>query len=136
MVRSMKTPDKVTGADVALAAGVSRATVSYVLNDTVGQSIPEETRAKVKAAAERLGYVPHMAGRTLRRGRSDLVVLVLPNWPVGSVVGEMIEQLSAAAAERRHTLAILRETEGPQALASIIRTLAPAALITLDSLAA
>ena len=125
---------KVTGADVAKAAGVSRATVSYVLNDTAGQSIPEETRAKVKAAAEQLGYVPHMAGRTLRKGRSDLVVCILPNWPVGSVVGELIEGLSAAAAERRLTLAILREGDGPAPLASVIRTLSPAAIINLDVL--
>lgn len=130
----MKTPEKVTGADVARVAGVSRATVSYVLNDTVGQSIPEETRAKVKAAAEQLGYVPHMAGRTLRRGRSDLIVCILPNWPVGSVVGELIESLSAAASERRLTLAILREGDGPAPLASVIRTLAPAAIINLDVL--
>lgn len=130
----MKTLGNVTGADVARAAGVSRATVSYVLNDTLGQSIPEETRAKVKAAAEALGYVPHMAGRTLRKGRSDLVVAILPNWPVGAVVGELIEGLSAAASERRLTLAILREGEGPDPLASMIRTLAPAAIIHLDAL--
>lgn len=128
----MRPSEKVTGADVALAAGVSRATVSYVLNDTAGQSIPEETRARVKAAAEKLGYVPHMAGRTLRRGRSDLVVLLLPDWPVGASVGSLFEELSEAAAARKHTLAILRETEGPAALASVIRTLAPAALVTLD----
>lgn len=130
----MSTHTRVTGADVARAAGVSRATVSYVLNDTPGQTIPEETRLKVRAAATELGYVPHMAGRTLRRGRSDLVVLVLPNWPMGSVVGEMIEELSAAAAARRHTLAIMRESEGPEALAGAIRTLAPAAIIRLDEL--
>lgn len=131
----MMSAAKVTGADVARAAGVSRATVSYVLNDTPGQSIPDETKAKVRAAAQQLGYVPHMAGRTLRKGRSDLVVLILPDWPVGPVVGDMIEQLSMAAAARRHTVAILRETEGPQALASVVRTLAPAAIVTLDDLA-
>lgn len=130
----MSTSTRITGADVARVAGVSRATVSYVLNDTPGQTIPEETRLKVRAAADQLGYVPHMAGRTLRRGRSDLVVLVLPNWPMGPVVGEMIEELSAAAAARRHTLAILRESEGPEALGTVIRTLAPAAIIRLDEL--
>lgn len=130
----MTSPTKVTGADVARAAGVSRATVSYVLNSTPGQSIPEETRQKVKAAAERLGYVPHMAGRTLRKGRSDLVIALLPDWPVGFSVGQLIEGLSAAAAERRLTLAIVREGDGPDPLASVIRTLAPAAIIHLDAL--
>lgn len=130
----MKSLGKVTGADVALKAGVSRATVSYVLNDTAGQSIPDETRNRVKEAAQALGYVPHMAGRTLRKGRSDLIVTILPNWPVGSVVGELIETLSTAAAARGLTLAILREGDGPMPLASVVRTLAPAAIINLDAL--
>ncbi|GAA4698479.1 LacI family DNA-binding transcriptional regulator [Pseudonocardia yuanmonensis] len=60
--------------DVARQAGVSRATASYVLNRTPGARIPEQTRAKVLAAAEALRYVPHVSARSLRRGRSDLVV--------------------------------------------------------------
>ncbi len=130
----MNTSAKVTGADVAQLAGVSRATVSYVMNSTPGQSIPEETRRRVLSAAEELAYVPHMAGRTLRKGRSDLVVAILPNWPVGFAVGELIEGLSAAAAELRLTLAILREGDGPAPLASVVRTLAPAAIVHLDTL--
>ena len=41
---------RVTLADVASAAGVSTATVSYVLNDRQGHSIPEGTRARVRDA--------------------------------------------------------------------------------------
>jgi len=47
----------VTSRDVALRAGVSRTTVSFVLNNTPGKNIPAETRLKVLKAAEELGYM-------------------------------------------------------------------------------
>ncbi len=130
----MNTQAKITGADVARVAGVSRATVSYVLNATPGQSIPEETRRKVKAAAEQLGYVPHMAGRTLRRGRSDLIVWILPDWPIGSAVGESIELLTREASSRGFTLAMLNEGNDHNRLEATLRTLAPAAVVSMHRL--
>ena len=72
---------RVTGQDVAERAGVSRATVSYVLNDAPGQPISAETRARVLAAAADLGYTPHAAARQLRTGVSDLILMALPAWP-------------------------------------------------------
>lgn len=57
---------RVTSADVAREAGVSRATVSYVLNDRPGRSIPEATRERVRTAAARLDYVPDQRARALR----------------------------------------------------------------------
>ena len=77
---------KVTSADVARASGVSRTTVSYVLNSTPGASVSDSTRRRVLDAAAQLGYAPSAAARTLRRGRSDLVLCVLPDWPVGPAV--------------------------------------------------
>jgi hypothetical protein len=47
-----------TSVDVARLAGVSQATVSYVLNDAPGVTISEATRARVRAAADELGYAP------------------------------------------------------------------------------
>ena len=73
---------RVTGRDVAERAGVSRATVSYVLNDAAGQPISAETRARVLAAAADLGYTPDAAARQLRTGVSDLVLLAIPPFPV------------------------------------------------------
>lgn len=90
----------VTSADIARAAEVSRTTVSYVLNDTPGASISEATRAHVLATAARLGYAPSAAARALRRGRSDLVVCVLPDWPAGPVVDTVLDRLTDALAER------------------------------------
>ncbi len=65
---------RVTSADVARVAGASRATVSYVPNQTTNQTIPDDTRDRVRAAALSLGYAPSAAARTLRTGRSDLAV--------------------------------------------------------------
>lgn len=56
-----------TLADVASATGVSTAPVSYVLNGKPGQSIPEHTRERVRAAAAELGYVRSGAARALAR---------------------------------------------------------------------
>ena len=57
---------RVTSADVARQAGVSRATVSYVLNAAPGQTISAETRERVLHVAAMLGYAPSAAARTLR----------------------------------------------------------------------
>lgn len=68
---------RVTSADVAREAGVSRTTVSFVLNDE-DRRIPPETRDRVLAAAERLGFVPYAPARLLRGGRSRLVLVITP----------------------------------------------------------
>ncbi|GAA3383489.1 LacI family DNA-binding transcriptional regulator [Cryptosporangium minutisporangium] len=75
-------PKRVTAADIAREIGVSRATVGFVLNNTPGQTISEATRQRVLDAATRLGYRPHSAARALASGRSQLVLLVLPDWPI------------------------------------------------------
>ncbi|MDT0327907.1 LacI family DNA-binding transcriptional regulator [Nocardiopsis lambiniae] len=70
-------PRPATITDIARQAGVSTATVSYVLNDApAGARIPEETRARVRAIADELGYVPHANARSLRTGSRDLVLYV------------------------------------------------------------
>lgn len=125
---------KVTGADVARAAGVSPSTVSFVLNQTPGQTIPEETRKRVMAAIRKLGYIPDMAGRTLRTGRSNLVVWILPDWPIGSVIGTLIESLSREAGLRRFALAIVHEGEGQASLEDSLRMLAPSAIVAMHPL--
>src|SRR4051794_18101081 len=80
---------RVTSADVAAAAGVSRATVSYVLNGVHGR-ISDRTRARVYDAAERLGYVPNAMASALRAGRTEVVLLALPSWPLGPAVAEWV----------------------------------------------
>lgn len=67
-----------TSSEVARRAGVSRTTVSFVLNDVRDQGISEATRAKVLAAARDMGYQPHAAARMLASGSSGTVALVIP----------------------------------------------------------
>lgn len=64
-----------TAKQVAEAAGVSVATVSYVFGGRDGRVAPE-TRQRVLEAAGRLGYAPDQAARSLRRGRTQRVCLV------------------------------------------------------------
>ncbi|WP_407840972.1 LacI family DNA-binding transcriptional regulator [Streptomyces sp. DSM 116496] len=61
MAKDTPVPASPTSADVARLAGVSRATVSFVLNDTQGHRVGEAARARVLDAARQLGYVPHAA---------------------------------------------------------------------------
>ena len=70
--------DSVTSHDVAELAGVSRTTVSYVLNRVETANISEDTRKRVYAAAEALGYVPNAAAQMLAGQRSHIVGLVFP----------------------------------------------------------
>lgn len=108
----------VTSTDVAREAGVSRATVSYVLNDRPG--IPAETRRRVLAAADALGYVPSGAARALRKGSSDIVVLHYPGWTIGHVTGLVIRYLTPLVEDLG--LALLTSQmrpDGPQAWSAI-----------------
>lgn len=60
---------------VAARAGVSRGTVSRVINDS--PRVSERTRRQVLAIVEELGYVPNHAARTLVTRRTDTVALVV-----------------------------------------------------------
>lgn len=63
--------------DVAQEAGVTAATVSYVINNTPGQSIRPETRRRVLQAARSLNYMPNAHARTLRSRTIPCVGVVL-----------------------------------------------------------
>lgn len=68
---------RVSAQDVAREAGVSRTTVSFVLNNTPGKSIPEATRHRVLEAAERLGYIPNLDAQRLARTRDRSIGLYI-----------------------------------------------------------
>ncbi len=67
-----------TSNEVAQRAGVSRTTVSFVLNDVRNKGISEETRQKVLNAASELGYQPNAAARSLAGGSTGTVAVVIP----------------------------------------------------------
>jgi DNA-binding LacI/PurR family transcriptional regulator len=90
---------RITSNDVAREAGVSQSTVSFVLNGTPGQTIPEETRRRVLDAVKKLDYRPRASARSLAAGRSDVVLLALPGLPISANLSSFIELLAAALAE-------------------------------------
>jgi LacI family transcriptional regulator len=67
-----------TQADVARAAGVSQAAVSYVLNGRA-EAVSEETYRRVLEAIADLGYVPNTPARNLRTRRTMTVAGVIPD---------------------------------------------------------
>jgi DNA-binding LacI/PurR family transcriptional regulator len=95
---------RTTAADVARAVGVSRATVGYVLNGTPGQTISENTTKRVLEVARELGYRPRAAAQALASGRSRLVLLVLPDWPLDHSARRYIEEASLVLDEAGYTL--------------------------------
>lgn len=93
-----------TSADVARLAGVSRATVSYVLNNTSAVRISEPTRRRVHQAAKELGYVPHAAARSLRAGHSRMVLMPAPDVPVGPLYSQFFNELQWALSRLDYTV--------------------------------
>lgn len=71
-VRNMK----VTIKDVARKAGVSTATVSYVINKK--KNVSEATEEKVLEAMKELGYYPDGAARSFRTGKKNMVAVIVP----------------------------------------------------------
>ena len=69
---------RVTMTDIAKDAGVSLATVSYIINKRSDQTIAPETIKKVNDSIVKLGYIPNFSARALASSRSMLLGLVIP----------------------------------------------------------
>ena len=93
---------RVTSQDVARRAGVSQSAVSRVF--TPGASFSEKTAAKVRKAANELGYRPNVLARSLITGRSRIVGLVVA-YLENYFYPDALERLSnALQAEGYHVL--------------------------------
>jgi DNA-binding LacI/PurR family transcriptional regulator len=94
--------------DVAARAGVSPRTVSNVVNDV--NYVATATRERVQHAMQELGFRPNAAARSLRRGRSGLIALVVPevDSPYYSAIAA---ELSTAADEYEWSL-LIEQTAG------------------------
>jgi LacI family transcriptional regulator len=73
--------DRPKQADVAKLAGVSRATVSYVLSGRAGGAIAvaDDTRERILAAAQQLGYVPDAGAQSLKSGATRMIGATCPD---------------------------------------------------------
>lgn len=95
--------------EVAVAAGVSRATVSRVVNGN--PRVAPEVRRAVERAVDRLGYVPNPAARSLVTRRSQSIALVIGE-PAGRLFAEpffarLLRGIGAALSERDLQLVLL-----------------------------
>ena len=86
----VKTTSSTTLDDVATAAGVSTATVSRFFNSP--EIVAPATAERIRAAVERLGYIPNMLAGGLASNRSRLVAVLIPQLS-GSIFTDIIEAM-------------------------------------------
>lgn len=111
---------RITSQDVARLAGVSQSAVSRVY--TPGASASKATVAKVRAAAERLGYRPNPLARAMITGKSriiGLVVAYLDNqfYPVA------IEHLSKALQDRGYHILVFLASNAEDGIERVVQEL-------------
>lgn len=109
----------VTINDIARLAGVSKKSVSRVLNDEPGLS--EETRERIKAIMKREGYVPSRRARALAGARSYLVAIAYNNRNPSFIV-ELLQGVQRVATDNGYEV-VMHEvrTTGSDMKADIIR---------------
>ena len=117
--------------DVAKLAGVSRSTVSHILNGRGVERFPQETRDRVLAAAATLEYRPSPAGRSLVKGRSDTIVVLAPNTTWGGNLQDAVDRVIADTASLGANVVV--RFAGPDRAATInaVLDLRPLAVIDL-----
>ncbi len=94
--------------DVAERAGVSIRTVSNVVNGYA--PVAEATRLRVAAAVAELGYRPNLLARNLKRGRSGVLALVVPELDV-PYFAELARAVITRAREHGYTV-VIDQTDG------------------------
>jgi LacI family transcriptional regulator len=99
---------KLTLEDIGRLAGVSRSTVSRVINDQA--YVSQDVRERVLDAIRRTGYSPNIAARSLVSGRTGVIGLVIPSRIHAlfddPYFGRLIQGISAASNESGNTLAL------------------------------
>lgn len=99
---------RVTMQQVADLAGVSRTTVSFVLNNTPNVNISVETRARIWRAAAELNYARDFAAHSLATGRSHTIAFILRQNPdellVNAFVGGLLSGVSQAVTQDNYRI--------------------------------
>lgn len=117
----MTIPQRANLRQIAKSLGLSVTTVSRALKD--GPEVRAATRARVKAAAEALGYFPNMQGRALKTGRTSVLAAILP-LETSSYLADLaklplIEGMTIAAQAQGFSLSISSTAPGDDALSSL-----------------
>lgn len=118
---------RATSTDVARAAGLSRSTVSQILNGNDG--FPDATRERVRAAAAALDYRPSRAGRALVTGLADIVVVVVPNATFGPHLQDSVDRITSASAVSGMSVVVRFGSRDEEATLLSVLDLRPAAVV-------
>jgi DNA-binding LacI/PurR family transcriptional regulator len=109
--------------DLARHLDISIGTVSRALNDRA--DVNALTRQRVREAAAKLGYSPNQSGRSLRRGRTDLVAMIVPtgsdNTLINTVFLSVLDGLKRRLGEHGLDLAIFLESGSDDRLGPLRR---------------
>ncbi len=111
---------RITIIDIAQAAGVSKSTVSLVLQDS--PLVRPVTRERVRDAIDRLGYVYHRGAANLRKSVSDVVGMVI-NDLTNPFFAEMTVGLEAGLQAAGLVPFLANTGESPQRQAEVMRTM-------------
>jgi LacI family transcriptional regulator len=104
--RSQKTK-RPSMSDVARLAGVSRTTVSFVLNNAPHANIPPETQERVRNAAAQIGYRPNAIARGLRSSQSQTIGFISDEIVTSPHAGQMIQGAQDAAWKEQKLLLLV-----------------------------
>ena len=109
--------------DLARHLDISIGTVSRALNDRA--DVNPLTRQRVREAAAKLGYSPNQSGRSLRRGKTDLVAMIVPSRSddtlINTVFLSVLDGLKRRFGQDDLDLAIFLEGEKEDRLATLRR---------------
>lgn len=119
-----------TSQDVADRAGVSRSTVSQILNGR-GEHFAAETRARVHQAVAELGYEPSAAGRALAKGSSDIVIALIPDTTFGGNLQDIYGALTDELSMRGLALVLRLSTHTAASLDRLVIGMKPRAILSL-----
>ncbi|MCP8968225.1 LacI family DNA-binding transcriptional regulator [Ectobacillus ponti] len=97
--------------DVAKLAGLSRTTVSRVINNH--PYVSEEKKKRVMSAMNMLGFVPNSAARRLRKQKTETVAVLVPR-VTNPFFSKLIESLEIAASEHKYKLIICQTRYLPE----------------------
>lgn len=105
--------------DIARIAGVSVATVSYVLNKKEGQRISEDTKKKIFEVAETINYVPNRIAKSLQNNKSKLLGLIVADIS-NDFYSNIARNLEDKALKLGYTLIIGSSDENPEKFEKLV----------------
>ena len=114
--------DRPKRSDVAKLAGVSTATVSYVINNGP-RPVAKETRARVQAAIMELKYHPHAIARSLSKGKTQTVGFLAPSL-VSAFMSYLVDAVEESLARRGYGLLVASSHEDSAHETQMLNTLA------------